>query len=127
MFFKGVLKVFLAKTFIFGFPNACNPFQSYFFDHKIHAEYIPYSYMSLKHDFQQLIFSRFFWTTDWGKQEIYNSRYLACLPPLSPYIHTICSLWSIKPTKVNHSTIYTTSKHAFSPKKIVNLWTHNKS
>ena len=43
------------------------------------------------------------------------------------YIHTICSLWIIKPTKVHLSTIYSISKVAFSPKKIVIHWTHNKS
>ena len=69
----------------------------------------------------------FFWTTEWGKQEIYNSRYLACLPLFNPYIHTIRSPQTIKPTTDHLSTIYTTSKHAFSLKKIVNLWTHNKS
>ena len=66
-------------------------------------------------------------TWNWGKHEIYNSQYLACLPLFNPYIYTICSLWIIKPTKVHLSTIYPISQHPLSAKKIVNLWTHNQS
>ena len=66
-------------------------------------------------------------TWNWGKDEIYNSQYLACLPLFNPYIYTVSSLWIIKPTKVHLSTIYPISQLPFSPRKIVNLWTHNKS
>ena len=77
--------------------------------------------MSGKHHLQQLIFSLKNWTRKDGKQYIFNSQYLACLPLLNPYIHTICSLCIVEPTKVHLSTIYSISQCAFSAKKIVNL------
>ena len=58
---------------------------------------------------------------------MYNSRYLACLPLFNPYIHTICSLWAIKPTKVHPCTIHSIPQHSFSPKKIVAHCTQNQS
>ena len=66
-------------------------------------------------------------TWNWGKHEIYNSQYLACLPLFNPYIYTVSSLWIIKPTKVHLSTIYPISQLPFSPRKIVNLWRYRKS
>ena len=66
-------------------------------------------------------------TWNWGKHEIYNSQYLACLPLFNPYIYTVSSLWIIKPTKVHLSTIYPISQLPFSPRKIVNLWRYKKS
>ena len=61
-----------------------------------------------------------------GKHSIFNSQYFACLPPFNLYIHTICSLWTIKATKVHHPTIYNTSRYTLPPKKIINLWTQKK-
>ena len=66
-------------------------------------------------------------TWNWGKLKKINSQYLPCLPLFNPYIYTVSSLWIIKPTKVHLSTIYPISQLPFSPRKIVNLWTHNKS
>ena len=83
--------------------------------------------MSGQHHFQQLVFSLKKWTRKDGEQSISNSQYLACLPLFNPYIHTICSLCIVQPTKVHLSTIYSISQGAFSLKKIVNLWSHNKS
>ncbi len=83
--------------------------------------------MSGKHHFQQLIFSLKNWTRKDGKQSIFNSQYLPLFPIFNPHIHPICNLWTIKPTKVHLPTIYTTPNHASSPKKIVKLWTNNKS
>ena len=62
-----------------------------------------------------------------GNHSIFNSQYFACLPPFNFYIHTICSLWTIKATKVHHPTIYNTSRHTLPQKKIINLWTQKKS
>ena len=122
-----LFEVFQLLAFIFGSPKIAKSFRSNLFDHKLHTEHILYSYMSRKHQLRQLTFSRFFWTRDWGKQEIYNSRYLACLLLFNPYIHTICSLCIINPTKIHLSTIYSISRHPFSAKKIVAHWRHNKS
>ena len=66
-------------------------------------------------------------TWNWGKHEIYNSQYLVCLPLFNPYLYTVSSLWSIKPTKVHLCTIYPISQLPFSPRKIVNLWRYKKS
>ena len=52
-----------------------------------------------------------------------NSQYLACLLLFIHHIHTICSLWTIKPTKVRLPTTHNIPRHAFSPKKIVAHWT----
>ena len=45
---------------------------------------------------------------------------------LHPYSLTRCSRWIVKPIKVLLSTIYTTSKHALTHKKVGNLWTPSK-
>ena len=74
-----------------------------------HTEQILYSYMSGKYHFQQLIFSLKNWTRKDGEQSIFNSQYLAILPRFNPYIHTICSLCIIEPTKVHLPTIYSIS------------------
>ena len=61
-----------------------------------------------------------------GNHYISKSQYFACLPPFNLYIHTICSLWTIKATKVQHPTIYNTSRHTLPPNKIINLWTQKE-
>ena len=43
LFLLCIVYVFLALTLIFGFPKACKPFQSHFFNHKKHTEHILYS------------------------------------------------------------------------------------
>ena len=82
--------------------------------------------MIRKHDFRHLTFSQFFQTRDRGKREISNSQHLACFLLFIHHIHTICSLWTIKATKVQHPTIYNTSRHALPPNNIINLWTQTK-
>ena len=122
-----LFEVFQLLALIFGSPKVVKSFQSNLFDHKLHTEHILYSYISRRHQFRELTFSLFFWTKNNGKHNNFNSQYLACLPLFNPYIHTICSLWVINPTKSHLSTIYPTSQYVFSPKKIVDLWRHNKS
>ena len=126
-YFFCIFEVFSSST-----PHNCSPtivksFQDNLFDHKMHTEHILYGYMSRKHQFRQPTFSEFFWTRNWGKPKVYNSQYLACLPIFIPYIHTICILHIINPTKIHLSTIYSISRHPFSAKKIVAHWRHNKS
>ena len=113
-------------------PQSCSPtivksFQDILFDHKNDIEHILYGYISRKHEFRRRTFSKFLWTRNWGKPKVYNSQYLACLPIFIPYIHTICILHIINPTKTHLSTIYSISRHPFSAKKIVAHWRHNKS
>ena len=108
-------------------PTIVKSFQDNLFDHKNDVEHILYGYISRKHEFRRRAFSKFLWTRNWGKPKVYNSQYLASLPIFIPYIHTICILHIINPTRIHLSTIYSISWHPFSVKKIVAHWRQNKS
>ena len=116
-----LFEVFQLLTPQIPLPTIVKSFQDILFDHKNDIEHILYGYISRKHEFRRRTFRRF------CEPEVYNSQYLACLPIFIPYIHTICILHIINPTRIHLSTIHSISRHPFSVKKIVAHWRHNKS